>query len=147
MSNRPAAKARIELVDEPIDAAVWIEWATVPEVGAVVSFLGTVRNHHRGRDVLRLDYSAYPEMALVQMNHLATELAERWPSLERIAIAHRLGSLEISEASIVIVLSLAHRKDGFAALEHAIDRFKEIVPIWKKEHFSDGVTEWVHQSS
>lgn len=147
MADRDASRMRIELVDAPIDATAWIEWATVPEVGAVVSFLGTVRNHHRGRDVLRLDYSAYPEMALVQMNHLAVELADRWPSLARIAIVHRLGSLDISEASIVIVLSLAHRKDGFAALEYAIDRFKEIVPIWKKEHFSGGVTEWVHQSS
>lgn len=141
-----AGRYRVELVRPVIDEPYWVDWVTCPHAGAVLTFRGVVRDHHRGRAVKRLDYSAYEPMAMIQMQHLADEILARW-SLDRLAIVHRLGVLEISEASVFIALSLAHRADGFPALQYAIDRFKEIVPIWKKETFADGVSEWVHQSS
>lgn len=136
----------VELTNEVIPEHEIVERVTTPESGAVLTFRGVVRNHHRGRSVEKLDYTAYPEMALTQMNVIATALRERWP-LHEVAIVHRLGTLAIGEASIFIALSLSHREAGFEALQYAIDVFKEIVPIWKKEHFSDGESEWVHQGA
>ena len=88
---------------------------------------------------------AYPQMARVQMRAIAEQLRERWP-VRKLAIVHRLGTLAIGEASILIALTLAHREEGFEALRHAIDTFKETVPIWKKEVFADGEAQWVEGS-
>ncbi|MCA8959618.1 MAG: molybdenum cofactor biosynthesis protein MoaE [Planctomycetes bacterium] len=134
----------IELTGDVIDEAEIVERVTTPSSGAVVTFRGVVRNEHHGRSVERLDYSAYEPMARATMTQIGDELRERWPVLE-LAIVHRLGTLEVGEASIFIALALAHRAEGFDALRYSIDRFKEIVPIWKKEHFRDGSSEWVHQ--
>ena len=134
----------VRLTREAIPESEIVQRVTVPEAGAVLTFRGVVRNHHQGRAVRELDYTAYPEMALIQMRSIAESIRERWP-IHDVAIVHRLGTLSIGEASVFIALSLAHRESGFEALKYAIDVFKEIVPIWKKEHFMDGESEWVHQ--
>ncbi|MFO1021439.1 MAG: molybdenum cofactor biosynthesis protein MoaE [Planctomycetales bacterium] len=134
----------IELTDHPIDYQALTERVRTPQAGAVVLFLGTVREMTHGRQTLALDYQAYPEMALVQMRELATRARAKWPILN-LAILHRLGHLELGEISIAISLSTPHRAAGFEAGQFLIDQFKLVVPIWKKENWSDGTTEWVHQ--
>ena len=105
--------------------------------GAVVTFLGTVRDNARGRPVTHLDYEAYPEAAEKMLARIAGEMRERWPVL-RVAIEHRTGKLAIGEVSVVIAVSSAHRDAAFEANAYAIERIKEIVPIWKKEFYEDG---------
>ena len=109
--------------------------------GAVVPFAGLVRNPTQGRRVQFLEYEAYEPMALSEMRRLAEEAGRRWP-IVRIAITHRIGLVEIGETSVAIAVSSAHRGEAFAACRFAIDRLKEIVPIWKKEHFEGGEV-WV----
>lgn len=134
---------RVELTQQPIDSAALIEFVTTPQAGAVLLFLGTVRELTQGKQTVALDYDAYPEMALQQMQRLVDEAAERWP-LQRVAIVHRLGRLELAEASVAIALSTPHRKEGFAAGQFLIDELKVRVPVWKQENWADGSTEWVH---
>jgi molybdopterin synthase catalytic subunit len=112
-----------------------------PGNGAVVTFVGLVRDNTDGRHVLYLEYEAYPEMAEQTLRQIGAELQQRWKSIRQVAIVHRVGRLEIGEASVVIALSAGHRPEMFDALHYAIDRLKEIVPIWKKEVWSDG-SEW-----
>jgi MoaE-MoaD fusion protein len=107
------------------------------EDGAVAVFEGIVRNHSRGKTTLYLEYEAYEPMALAEMRKLAREAGERW-KIVRIAIAHRVGTVEIGETSVAIAVSSAHRAEAFEACRFAIDRLKEIVPIWKKEYFEGG---------
>lgn len=135
----------IEITREPIDAAALAATVSDPGCGATVTFLGTVRDEHHGRAVLRLDYDAYAGMAEREMRAIAEQVVERW-SVRRVTIVHRLGTLEVGEASIGIALSLPHRADGFDALRHVIDTFKQTVPIWKREHFADGEAVWVEGS-
>lgn len=148
MSGPPASNAdgiEVELTEEPILAEPLKERVADPSTGATVEFLGTVRNEHHGRAVDRLEYAAYPAMALSEMRKIAEEIRARW-SVVRVVIVHRLGRLEIGEASIGIALSLPHRVEAFDALRYAIDTFKETVPIWKKEFFQDGEAVWVEGS-
>jgi molybdopterin converting factor subunit 1 len=112
-----------------------------PDAGAVVTFLGVVRDNARGRAVLWLDYEAYPEAAEKMLARIAGEMRERWPILA-IAIEHRTGKLEIGATSVVIAVSSAHRDAAFAASAYAIERIKQIVPIWKKEAYAGGET-WI----
>src|SRR5215831_7189194 len=112
-----------------------------PAAGAVVTFLGTTRNQNAGRRVVRLEYEAFTRMAERELRRLASEARRRWP-LRRIAIAHRTGVVPVGEASVGIAVSAAHRGEAFAACHWLIDRLKEIVPIWKKEHFRGG-TVWI----
>ncbi|MEX1157488.1 MAG: molybdenum cofactor biosynthesis protein MoaE [Thermomicrobiales bacterium] len=109
--------------------------------GAVVTFVGTVRDNARGRGVLWLDYEAYAGAAEVQLRRIGDEMRERWPVLA-VAIEHRTGRLAIGEASVVIAVSSAHRDAAFQAAAYAIERIKQIVPIWKKEAYDDGQT-WI----
>lgn len=111
------------------------------EAGAIVTFTGTVRNHARGLEVIALDYESYAPAAEKQLGVIGVEVIERWPGM-RVAIHHRTGYLEPGIASVVIATASAHRAEAFAACEYAIDRIKEIVPIWKKEHYRDGST-WI----
>ncbi len=120
-----------------IDVAALEREVADPAAGAIVSFTGTTRRDNAGRKVLRLEYEAYEPMALAEMRKLASEAAERW-KLVRIAIAHRIGVVEIGETSVAIAVSAAHRGEAFEACRFAIDRLKEIVPIWKKEYFEGG---------
>lgn len=107
------------------------------DCGAVMLFLGTVRDHSRGRGVLRLEYDAYESMAARELARVERELLERWP-VRSAAIVHRLGPMEVGEVSVAIALSTAHRKDAFQACQYAIDRIKQVVPIWKTETTQDG---------
>jgi len=112
-----------------------------PANGAVVTFVGVVRDNTDGRKVLYLEYEAYPEMAEETLRQIGAEIQERWKSIRQVAIVHRVGRMGIGEASVVIALSAAHRPEMFDALHYAIDRLKDIVPIWKKEVWTDG-SEW-----
>ena len=112
-----------------------------PAIGAVVTFVGVVRNNSEGREVLYLDYEAYPEMAEEALRQIGDEIRARWKTIREVAIVHRVGRLEIGDTAVVIALSAAHRQETFDALRYAIDRLKEIVPIWKKEVWKGG-EEW-----
>ncbi len=109
--------------------------------GAVASFLGIVREFARGRQVRSLEYDAYPEMATAKMRQIGEEIRQQWP-VDRIAMVHRIGRLTIGEASVAIAVSSPHRREALQACAYAIERLKEIVPIWKKEVWTDG-EEWI----
>jgi molybdopterin synthase catalytic subunit len=109
--------------------------------GAVVTFLGLVRNHNLGRSVRYLEYEAYEPLALKAFERIAAEIGERWPGA-RLAMHHRIGRLEIGEASIAIATRSPHRADAYASCRYAIERVKQIAPIWKREFF-DGGDVWV----
>ncbi len=111
--------------------------------GAVVLFLGTVREMTAGRQTVALDYEAFEEMAVAKMQELEAEARAQWP-LINVGIEHRLGHLELGEISVAVAVSSPHRVAAFEAGRHIIDRLKVIVPVWKKENWSDGSTEWVH---
>ena len=113
-----------------------------PDAGAVVLFFGTVRNNTDGRPVNCLEYEAYPPMAEKKMAEIAQEISDKW-GLDRVAMVHRVGKLEIGEVSVAVAVASPHRKDGFEACKFAMDRLKQIVPIWKREVWADGEAEWV----
>lgn len=113
-----------------------------PEAGAVVLFLGTVRDNTAGRKVRHLEYEAYTPMAEKKMAEIGQEILDKW-GIKHVAILHRVGKLEIGEVSVAVGLASPHRKDGFEACKYAMDRLKQIVPIWKREVWLDGEAEWV----
>ncbi len=133
-----------KIVQDRIDAQSLADLVSRPEAGGISVFIGVVRNNNLGRDVGHLVYDAYPEMATRVMGAIADEVQARWPICE-IAMRHRIGRLEIGEASVGIAVSSAHRKEAIEACHYAIDRFKESVPIWKKEVWADG-EEWIEGS-
>ena len=133
----------IQLNHDPIDSSEVLESVQSPEAGAVVLFLGTTREFTAGRQTESLDYESYGEMAVRKLEELEQQARQRW-SLTEVTIVHRLGHLEICEASVAIAVSAPHRKDAFTAGQWLIDTLKEIVPIWKKENWADGTSEWVH---
>ena len=138
----PDARDWVALTDETLPTAVAVEWATVPSAGAVVTFAGVVRDHAEGRPgVVAMTYEAYEEPAVRALGDIATEIRNRWPAVERIALLHRVGELQLSEASVVVVVSAPHRGVAFAAAEFAIDTLKEVAPIWKQEHWAGG-SDW-----
>ncbi len=120
-----------------VDGAALERAVAHPAAGAIVTFVGTTRRDNAGRNVLRLEYEAYEPMALAEMRKLAREAGER-SSIVRIAIQHRIGFVDIGETSVAIAVSAAHRAEAFEACRFAIDRLKEVVPIWKKEYFEGG---------
>jgi molybdopterin synthase catalytic subunit/molybdopterin converting factor small subunit len=130
-----------EITREPIDITGLRARLLEGDSGAVVVFDGVARNNTKGRRTLYLEYEGYEPMALRTMEQIGLEIRERW-SINRIGIVHRLGRTEITESSVVIVVTSAHRKIAFEACHYAIDRLKKIVPIWKKEYFEDGAV-WV----
>ncbi len=132
---------RYDVVTGPIDPRELEAAVSHSGAGAIVTFTGIVRDNSRGQPVTHLDYEAYAEMAVPQMRKIGDEIKERWP-VARVAMAHRTGHLEIGEASVVIAVSCPHRAEAFEACKWAIDRLKESVPIWKKEHAADG-TFWI----
>jgi molybdopterin synthase catalytic subunit len=114
-------------------------WATTSASGAVVTFLGVVRDHSDGRPgVTGLTYEAYEEEAGRRLGEVAQELRRRWPEVDRVALLHRTGALTLSEASVAVVISSPHRPDAFDAARYAIDTLKETVPVWKQEHWVGG---------
>ncbi|QIL76679.1 molybdenum cofactor biosynthesis protein MoaE [Hymenobacter sp. HDW8] len=132
----------IKLTDQPIDVAATIAAVEADGAGAVNAFIGTVRNQSTGRPVVRLHYEAYDAMALHQMRLVAEQAQEKWPMLQKIAVVHRKGTLEIGHVAVVIAVSTPHRAESFAACQFIIDTIKKVVPIWKKEEFEDGQV-WV----
>jgi molybdopterin synthase catalytic subunit len=122
---------------EPISTQELADQLKAPEDGAIVIFEGIVRNHSRGRKTLYLEYEAYEPMAVRKLEEIGREAREKF-AIHHLGIIHRVGRLEIGETSVVIVVSAAHRSPAFAACHYALDRLKQIVPIWKKEYFEDG---------
>lgn len=129
------------LTDEPIEINDVISKVTRPEAGAISTFTGIAREFTNGKRTLFLEYQAYAPMAEKKLEQIAKEIEEKWGNTKT-AIAHRTGRLDISEIAVAIAVSTPHRKEAFAASRYAIDRIKEIVPIWKKEHWEDG-TKWI----
>lgn len=142
VSGGTSNSSRCALVREAIDGQSAVEKTKHPEDGAAVVFDGVVRDNTRGRCTLYLDYEAYEEMALKQMEELATQALVRF-QVRDVAIIHRLGRIEIGETSVLIVVAAAHRAAAFDACRWLIDTLKRTVPIWKKEHFEDGAV-WAH---
>lgn len=130
-----------QIVSQPIDVVGVTAAVADPGTGATVTFIGTTRDHNEDRRVIRLEYEAYPEMALAEMRKIGEEAKQRWP-IKQVAIVHRIGVVPLGEASVVIAVSAGHRHAAFEASHFAIDRLKEVVPIWKKEHF-DGGEVWI----
>lgn len=138
----PETRDWVAIFSEPLPVDAATAWATTPASGAVVTFLGVVRDHSEGRDGVRgLTYEAYEEEALRRLTAVATETRARWPAVERLAVLHRLGDLALSEASVAVVASSPHRAEAFAAARFCIDTLKETVPIWKREHWEGG-SDW-----
>ena len=130
-----------QIVRTPLRIEDLVNHLRRPEDGAIVIFDGIVRNNTSGRMTLYLEYDGYEPMALKKMKEIGTEIRKRW-SISHLGIVHRLGRLEIGEASVLIAVTAAHRKIAFEACQHAIDTLKRTVPIWKKEFFEDGEV-WV----
>src|SRR5437867_4193399 len=126
-----------EVVEHPIELSRLVVAVGRSDAGAIATFLGTTRDHNAGRQVTRLEYEAYPEMAVREMRRIGLQAIDQF-SAKAVAIVHRVGVVEIGETSVAIAVSAAHRDAAFAACRFAIDRLKEIVPIWKKEHYRGG---------
>ncbi len=125
------------VTDKAINLQELLDFVSDPEAGAVVTFIGTTRNNNEGRKVIALDYEAYPEMAEKELARIGSQARAQWP-LGRMAIVHRLGPVQITEASVVIAVSSPHRDAAFAACRFAIEEIKKTVPIWKKEVYEGG---------
>jgi molybdopterin synthase catalytic subunit len=133
----------IELITTAIDTDEVLRRVASPEAGAVVLFLGTTRQFTAGRETASLDYECFAEMARAKLEELEAEARRRWPLVD-CAIVHRLGHLAIGEASVAVAVSAAHRHASFEAGQWLIDTLKQVVPIWKKENWADGESQWVH---
>lgn len=135
------ADTRFEITEEPVDPAQLIKKVGRREAGAITTFMGTVREWTNGKRTIYLAYESYVPMALKMLAQIGEEVQSKWPETE-IAIAHRIGRLEISDVAVAIAVSSPHRKAAYAANEFIIERIKQIVPIWKKEHWEDGES-WI----
>ena len=141
----PVSGGSFRLVEGPVDVTAVLREVEDPEAGAVASFVGTVRRRSRGRDVLHLEYEAYEEMAEPMLAGLGDELTERH-GLCAVAVHHRLGRVEIGEASVVIAVSAPHRSAALDACREAIETLKTSIPLWKKEVYAGG-EEWIGRGS
>jgi molybdopterin synthase catalytic subunit len=133
------------IVETPVDMDTLIGDVAEDDIGGVCTFIGLVRNHSRGQRVTHLEYHAYPEMSEKKMRQVIEEVSERF-GVDRIAMEHRIGTLQIGEIAVGIAAASAHRDASFKACRYAIDRIKQIVPIWKKEFGEDGAV-WVEECS
>ena len=132
---------RFAVSADPLDVAAVVREVSRPDCGGIATFVGTTRNHNAGRRVLYLDYEAYAPLAVTTFERIAAEASERWPGVG-LAIHHRLGRVDVGEASVVIAAASPHRAEAFGAARYAIERVKQIAPIWKRERF-DGGEEWI----
>ena len=135
-------KTNILLTNEPLDQALCSRFVEDPSCGGISIFVGTVRNHTKNKTVLHLEFSAYENMAVKEMQKIADIAIEKF-DIHKIAIHHALGKLPIGQVPVIIAASAAHRDAAFEACQFAIDTLKETVPIWKKEFFEDGEV-WVN---
>jgi molybdopterin synthase catalytic subunit len=131
----------IQLTREPLDRDALVAAVSHPSIGGIVVFEGVVRDNARNKQVRYLEYDVYEEMAIPQIRSIISDAQQRW-GVERIAVAHRFGRLEIGEASVIIVVASPHRSEAFDACRYIIDTLKATVPIWKKEVATNG-EEWV----
>lgn len=129
------------VINQAIDLQELVRFVTDPEAGAIATFIGTTRNHNDGRKVIALDYDGYPEMAEKELARIGAVASKQW-RICRMAIVHRLGPVQITEASVMIAVSSGHREAAFAACRFAIEEIKRTVPIWKKEVFEGGAV-WI----
>lgn len=132
----------IRVTSEPIGADEVVGFVGDPGAGGTCVFLGTVRDHSEAGEVTGLTYEAWEELAVRRLEELGDELLGRWP-LRRVAIVHRIGELAVGEVSVAIAVGAAHRAEAFEACRHAIEKLKQDVPIWKKEHLVSGDSSWV----
>jgi molybdopterin synthase catalytic subunit len=133
------------VTDKPIDLQELVRFVSDPGAGAIATFIGTTRNNNEGRNVIALDYEAYPEMAEKELARIGEDASKKW-QICRMAIVHRLGPVQIADASVVIAVSSTHREAAFAACRFAIEEIKRTVPIWKKEVFEGGEV-WIGTQS
>ena len=127
------------LSDQPLPVETASSWVIRPDCGAVVTFCGTARDHSDGRpDVRQLDYEAYTEQVVPRLVDLVADMRARWPEVGRVAMLHRVGSLAVTEAAVVVAVSTPHRDSAFEAARFGIDTLKSTTPIWKKEAWADG---------
>lgn len=129
------------LVEHPLNLGPLVAQVSAPDRGGIACFLGVVRNHHGGREVLRLDYSAYVPMAEAECRRILEEARARWPA--EVALEHRIGPLAIGDAAVAVAAAAAHRDAAFSACRYVIEETKRRVPIWKREHYADGSVAWV----
>ena len=135
----------IEITSDPIDTAAVLASVQSNNAGASVLFVGTTREMTEGKRTLKLDYQCYEAMAIKKMTEILEEAQTRW-NLIACSIVHRIGTVELGEASIAVAVSSPHRVDSFESAQWMVDTLKRDVPIWKQEHWADGSTEWVHPS-
>lgn len=134
--------SRAEITTEAIDPEALLARVEDPSSGAVILFLGVVRNHHEGRGVEAMRYDAYDEMALGTLEEILTEAEEQY-GVGHLAAVHRVGELGIGDVSVAIAVSSTHRADAYEASRYVIEEIKVRLPVWKKERFEDGTSEWV----
>jgi molybdopterin synthase catalytic subunit len=129
------------IATESLDSRELENFVATRASGGIAIFAGVVRDAHAGRGVERIEYVAAADLALAQLRRIAAAVLED-PAIHRVAAAHRLGLLEVGEASVIVAASAAHREEAFRAARTLIDRIKEVLPVWKREHFADGTVEW-----
>lgn len=142
MLEKQTRETWMRLQTEPLDVAEVLRFLQTPAAGGIDLFVGTTRRWTDGRETSRLSYEAYEPMALKEMQELADEVRSRW-SAERVCLWHRIGEVPPPEVSVILGVATPHRAEAFAATRFLIDTLKERVPIWKKEVYADGATEWV----
>ncbi|HEY7556070.1 MAG TPA: molybdenum cofactor biosynthesis protein MoaE [Candidatus Binatia bacterium] len=125
------------VTEQPLNLQELVDFVTDPSAGAIATFIGTTRNNNEGRKVMALDYDAYPEMAEKELKRIGADASKKW-QICRMAIVHRIGPVQITQASVMIAVSSAHREAAFAACRFAIEEIKKTVPIWKKELYEGG---------
>ena len=135
--------ALYRLTHEVMQAQTLVALVQRDEAGAVALFYGNVRNNADGRAVERLEYEAHESMAVAKMREVAEETKRRFPEISEVGVWHRVGTLEVGETSLLVAVSSPHRKEAFEACHWCVDRVKEVVPVWKKEHWVGGGAQWV----
>ncbi len=133
---------RVRITPDPIGAEEAVAFVSDPGAGGTCVFLGTVRDHSDAGQVTGLSYEAWVELAVRRLEEIAGEMFDGWPLL-KVALLHRVGDLDVGEVSVVVACSAGHRAEGFEACRHGIERLKQDVPIWKKEHLASGESSWV----
>jgi len=142
-----SASTWVAVTESPLSSDELAAWVVRPNCGAVVTFSGVVRDHSRTRDgVLGLEYETSTKLAEQRIHEIVAVARERWPSLEAIAIHHRIGRVELSETTVIVAVSSPHRGDAFDAARFSIDTLKETVPMWKRE-FWEGGSAWSEETS
>ena len=142
-----SASTWVAVTESPLSSDEISAWVTRPNCGAVVTFSGVVRDHSRSRDgVVALEYETSTKLAEQRINEMVAVVLERWPTLEAVAIHHRIGRVELSETTVIVAVSSPHRNDAFDAARFSIDTLKETVPMWKREFWAGG-SAWSEETS